>query len=368
MGKELSKVYNVIHFSQCVNKKMISEALKGKPTYSRILINKHYEIYQSYNLIYNLFYFLTTRLNAQNFLASFSLRLYLSKTIREKLKEVDLIQVEHPWQYEWAKAMADKLGIKSILSILNFEGDVLEELIPHIPLREYLINYLIEKEQKAYNLADNIIYLSQNDLARFREKNKIIKTSFYLPFWVADGMFSIQRSGNKKQEDITVLFTGSGWQPNVIALELIEKLAEKYSNNKRVKFLIAGSVGENKKNKDNVIYTGRVKSITNYFKKADIFINPVTIGGGVNYKMIEAMASSLPIITTPFGARGIELINNDNAVICDLSQFEENIKELVDNAKLRDKLGKNARKLAIEKYSKRKVVEKMFVFYEKILN
>lgn len=365
LSNELSKHYDVVNYSQCVNKRMVWEKLSGKPSFARVIVNNHYKIIQSYNPLYNFLLFLTSRIKAQNFLASTALNLYRDKNLTNELADASLLQVEHPWQYEWAKNITDKYHIPLVLSSHNIESDILKQTVPNIPIKKFLINHLKLIEKKVYQSANNIIYISDNEKVHFKEINEN-KNICVLPMWADDRLFAMKRIKRQNKNILTILFVGSLWEPNIKALIFIEKIAKENIYNKKLRFVVAGSVGENRKSTKNLIYTGRVNSTLPYYRIADIFINPVTIGGGINYKMIEAMTAALPIITTPFGARGIELINNNSALICDLSLFEENTKKLVDNAKLRERLGKNARKLAIEKYSKKNIIKNVLNFYQKI--
>ncbi len=57
--------------------------------------------------------------------------------------------------------------------------------------------------------------------------------------------------------------------------------------------------------KMNIIYAGFVDDITVIFKSADIFINPVTDGGGIKTKVVEALGYGLSVISTRSGAIGI---------------------------------------------------------------
>jgi len=55
----------------------------------------------------------------------------------------------------------------------------------------------------------------------------------------------------------------------------------------------------------NIIYAGFVDDITVYFKGADTFINPVTDGGGIKTKVVEALGYDLAVVSTASGAIGI---------------------------------------------------------------
>lgn len=55
----------------------------------------------------------------------------------------------------------------------------------------------------------------------------------------------------------------------------------------------------------NIIYAGFVDDISIYFKAADIFLNPIMAGAGVKTKAIEAAAYNCTVISTEFGALGL---------------------------------------------------------------
>jgi glycosyltransferase involved in cell wall biosynthesis len=54
-----------------------------------------------------------------------------------------------------------------------------------------------------------------------------------------------------------------------------------------------------------IIYKGFVEDIGLYFKGADCFINPVTLGSGIKTKLIEALSYNQPCISARSGAKGI---------------------------------------------------------------
>ena len=56
----------------------------------------------------------------------------------------------------------------------------------------------------------------------------------------------------------------------------------------------------------NIIYAGFVDDISIYFKGVDTFINPVTDGGGIKTKLVEALGSNLNAVSTYNGAIGVD--------------------------------------------------------------
>ena len=88
-------------------------------------------------------------------------------------------------------------------------------------------------------------------------------------------------------------------------------------------------------------------------RKCDIAIVPLISGEGVKFKMLDYMAVGLPIITTKKGAEGLDLVNGVHALIVDNvnEKFVKAIEYLVENPKIRKKLGYSAKKLIEIKYN-----------------
>lgn len=125
----------------------------------------------------------------------------------------------------------------------------------------------------------------------------------------------ICRENNIPATEKILLFNGTlGYKPNLDALDIIlnrinpKLLAEKSF---KYKIIICGSklpahYQQLEKYKDsNIIYTGFVEDINQYFKAADIFINPVVDGGGIKTKVVEALGFNLSVVSTQSGAIGI---------------------------------------------------------------
>ena len=158
-----------------------------------------------------------------------------------------------------------------------------------------------------------------------------------------------------------ILFSGSRHFPNEEAVHKIIDFSEKFKNRKDIIFLVVGTVGSLFRDKNkypNIIFTGYVDDVTKYFQIADIAINPMMSGSGTNIKMLEYMASGLPIVTTKIGARGLDLKHGKHVIISEIDEFPEWIKTLLEDEDLRDKLSINGRKLVEEKYDWKKIAEK----------
>ena len=126
---------------------------------------------------------------------------------------------------------------------------------------------------------------------------------------------TVQELHSISSPDKILLFNGTlDYKPNLDALKVIldEINPLLLSNvNFRYKIMICGknlpgAMDELKAySKKNIIYAGFVPDISVYFKAADLFINPVTEGGGIKTKLVEALGYGLSCVSSNSGAIGI---------------------------------------------------------------
>jgi glycosyltransferase involved in cell wall biosynthesis len=112
-----------------------------------------------------------------------------------------------------------------------------------------------------------------------------------------------------KKNYFLVCFVGSNFEPNIIAVENIVKIARELSSS--VLFLVIGDVDSAFKYRTdipkNVIFTGFVENLDDYLAFCDAFINPKTTSDtGVETKMFDYIKFGKPIVSTPMGAKGFE--------------------------------------------------------------
>jgi glycosyltransferase involved in cell wall biosynthesis len=86
-----------------------------------------------------------------------------------------------------------------------------------------------------------------------------------------------------------------------------------------------------------------------HLAEADVFVNPVGQGAGINIKMVEAMAAGLPVVTTPTGARGLHWRHGEHLIVCDgPTEFATGVVALLDDAERREHLGRAARRFVAD--------------------
>jgi len=94
---------------------------------------------------------------------------------------------------------------------------------------------------------------------------------------------------------------------------------------------------------DRVMFHGYVDDVTEWLAKADMFVAPLRWGGGTKVKLLAAMASGLPIITTRCGAEGLFLEDERSARVAEApAEFAAAIEQLGDQPDLAASLAANA--------------------------
>ena len=81
----------------------------------------------------------------------------------------------------------------------------------------------------------------------------------------------------------------------------------------------------------NIEYIGAVTHIDTAFKEVDIAINPVFSGSGINMKMGDPAVRGIPIVTTSFGVRGLDILRDAVLVGDDPQAFANACLSLLEN-------------------------------------
>lgn len=368
---ELSKKeWEIFQFSACVRK---SELYKLQSFVYKI--NGNYIEYRYFNPITMIFNHIFEKMNLPPL--GFLLIPITSKILRKKIDECDLIIVEHPWLFK--KLYLQNKRCKPIiqnshnLEYLLYKQRLSDKCI----FKKKILNYIFEIEKFAFQNSDLNFVCSKEEKQSAINLYEILESKIEIvPNGVNTSKFLV--IGHKKKESAkkklglfnkkVVLFTGAKYQPNVEAVKQIIQISKKMDDDS-ILLIIAGTVGEGFKNtqKGNLLFTGYVKNIRDYFEAADIAINPMLSGGGTNIKMLEYLASGLPTITTFIGARGLGLKNGVHAIITDLEKFPQYIQKLLEDEKMQQKLCWNGKKLTEDNYNWKKISERVIKTLSHIL-
>ena len=100
-----------------------------------------------------------------------------------------------------------------------------------------------------------------------------------------------------------------------------------------------------------VYLTGFVRDIKPYYEDAALSIVPLRIGGGTRIKILESLASKVPVVSTTIGAEGLNLINHEDICIADDPQeFADACIALLKNQNRREKIALSGYRRVLDLY------------------
>ncbi|MEM0099237.1 MAG: glycosyltransferase [Thermoplasmata archaeon] len=255
---------------------------------------------------------------------SFEIFIARGKYIREKfyrrvnslINESDIIVFEGPWLYN---IFRNKIKGKFIV----YDAHNVEYLLrKNNPFQEEVRKL----EGDLVKNADLIFAVTKEDMDAFKDIYSLNDDKiYYVPIQIE---LKEYLWNGKNSKDI--IFIGSLYEPNILALKEIERIAE---NLHEFNFHIIGSLNRYPKRKKipNVIYHGTISEnekdriLNNSF----LALNPVLIGAGRNVKMLDYISHGLPVLTTSIGLRGFERKDLENLIFVDeIENFVKRIKEI----------------------------------------
>ena len=260
----------------------------------------------------------------------------LKKIIREK--NITHILLEHPY-YGWMALLLKYFcQVKLIVHSHNIEAERFKTL------GKWWWRILWYYEKWVHSKADFTFCITETDRDYFSRcykipGNKSAVITYGIPW---DSIPSFESKENARRQLLAKYFIGSdthlflfngtlSYPPNLNALKNIVNTINPLFALKNIpyKIIICGKGLPDDMNDlemysdQNIIYAGFVDDISVYFKGVDTFINPVTDGGGIKTKLVEALGCNLNAVSTYNGAIGVnENICNGKLLLTDNDNWQ----------------------------------------------
>jgi len=175
----------------------------------------------------------------------------------------------------------------------------------------------------------------------------------------------------------SLVFVGTmNWYPNIEAAEfLVAKImpalqrVDPVFHLKIVGSSPAKSVIQIARENGNVAVTGYVDDVRPYIERAEVYVCPITDGGGTKLKLLDAFSMAKAVVCHPVAAEGIDVVPGRDVIFAEnVTEFVDAIVRLSNNPNLRGRLGANARALVEKKYSYRSIGEKCSAIFEELVD
>ena len=283
-----------------------------------------------------------------------------NKQLDEKIKqwapECDLIFVDH---YEMGQYVPKSFKKSVVLHEHNAEFVMWERLaeIEKNPIKKAVIKLeasRIKRTERLYAENASVVFAAPNDIEELAEigvdRNKL-KPTYHL------GEDFLLESPNLEfsETENALLFVGTlTWEANIDGLIwfLDEIYPSVVKNHPDIHFYIVGKNPDQRlisraQKFESVELTGFVEELEPYFKKARAFVIPLRFGSGIKVKLLNAMYRGIPIVTTPIGTEGLEVVSGRD-LFCTQSEKEqvEAISRLLESKSTWESLRDNSREIA----------------------
>jgi glycosyltransferase involved in cell wall biosynthesis len=139
-----------------------------------------------------------------------------------------------------------------------------------------------------------------------------------------------------------VVFAGSAIPPNSRGLEWVQRVA---ARDDRFTFLVVGKVASRADADGNLVCTGFVEDFPRHLRAADIALCPIEYGGGTKIKLLEALASGLPVVAFAETVGGLEVRDGEHLLIVpkDVGAVAAALDRLAGDPTLAQRLGAGGR-------------------------
>ncbi|HEU4555754.1 MAG TPA: glycosyltransferase family 4 protein [Chitinophaga sp.] len=241
----------------------------------------------------------------------------LAKAIRQK--NVQLLQIEHPylgWMAVWLQA---RTGRPFVVHSHNIEAARFRSIGKvWWPLLRAYEKWVHRKAAHSFFISREDADTAIGEYGLSPQKVSVAPYGITAPPAVKD-MAALRRKVCERHNiapgSTIYYFNGAlGYQPNQQAVRnILTAIAPRLQQAAGFPYviLISGKglppalAAQVTATNGQVVYTGFVNDITEYFAAADVFINPVMEGGGVKTKVLEALAFHKTVISTASGAIGV---------------------------------------------------------------
>ena len=293
---------------------------------------------------------------------------YYSAELVKELKEIDqekkfdLIFVASPFLANYLKP------IKQTPKVINLVDDITswfkqaakktKNPLKKIHLkREALLNEKIEAQ--CYPLANKCNLVSEKDRTALIKRG--LKSDQVTA--ITNGVDLDYFKPKDAQLEDAIIFSGKmDYPPNQEAVlsfyqNTWPELKKQIPN---IKWYIVGKDPQAKiknlsQNDKQIIVTGFVDDIREYFYKAKVVVSPLLSGAGVKNKILEALALGKAIVASPKSMEGISASDGKEVLVAK-DDYVKHIQDLFNNNELREKLEKNSRQFIENNYSWQKTI------------
>lgn len=294
----------------------------------------------------------------------FVIEQYNSKKMRQTVFSVTQkhrIDLVYFWTLHTAQYLPCIGTIPAILETVNIDHILWKRLASTItnPIKKKLIcwqaNKLLLYEQKMY--PKFLFCVTESDTDR-NILVDIAPSAEAVTFSDGVDLNYYQAYQSDSTQPNTLAYVGTmSWKPNQDAVlyfckEIFPQILKKIP---QAKFKIIGADPPKEIRdlaSDHIEVTGYVEDVRPHIKSAEVYVAPIRIGSGIKYKILEAFAMGIPVVSTSIGVEGLKVIPGKHCLVADTPvEFADAIVNLLQNKQKQAQLVSASIELVKQEYS-----------------
>ena len=293
--------------------------------------------------------------------------------------EFDVVQVESIHLMNYLRTI--RTSAKRALVICdwhNIESELMQrysEQEKSAPRRAYArrtARLMKDFEQRALSEFDAHIAVSGRDAAKLRAINPAAK-AFVIENGVDSSYYGLEESESPARNRI--VFVGSmDYHANVEGVVMFARNVwpAVHQQKPELVFTIVGKdpapAVHELSSIAGIEVTGSVEDVRPYYRASIAAVVPLNVGGGSRLKILEALAASVPVVSTTLGAEGLDVRDRENILIADgEGRLTKAVIDLVNDEGLRAHLVSGGHALVAERYDWARLGTKLSECFQHLL-
>lgn len=233
-------------------------------------------------------------------------------------------------------------------------------------LGRFQVRLMRRFEGRLANVSDCCLAVGGRDTELLRQLAPRARVEF-VPVGMDTHRFSPRNGGVIEPNSLLFMASSYRWHPNEDALrwlakEIMPRVWQKIPN--ATLYVTGKDVPgdlEQLSKSMRIRFEGFIPDERDLLAKAQVFVIPMRLGGGIKIKLITALSMAKAVVTTSAGAEGALGVEDErNVLVRDhADDFSEAVIQLLRNSQQCSRLGKNGRELIEQRYEWKVVVNGM---------